>query len=69
VVEHNIKQTEAVCQLVAEKLQEYLAPAKIIVYSSNIKTIKELASEGALNCYMYFADVGSAKEKDRIQQQ
>jgi hypothetical protein len=64
VVEHDIDQTEAVCQLVAEKLQQYPAPAKMIVYSSNIETIKELASEEALNCHMYYADVGSAEEKD-----
>jgi RecQ family ATP-dependent DNA helicase len=66
VVEHSDEQTEAVCRLVAEKLEQYPSPAKIIVYSSNIDTIKELG--GALNCHMYYADVGSDKEKDEIQQ-
>lgn len=64
VVEHNNEQTEAVCWLVAKKLEQYLSLAKIIVYSSSIKTIKELGSE--LNCYIYYIDVGSAKEKDEI---
>jgi superfamily II DNA helicase RecQ len=65
VVEHDDEQTEAVCQLVAEKLEQYPSPAKIIVYSSSIDTIKELGS--ALDCHMYYADVGSNKEKDKIQ--
>jgi superfamily II DNA helicase RecQ len=65
VVEYD-EQTEAVCQLVAEKLEQYPSPAKIIVYSSSIETIKGLGS--ALNCHMYYADVGSDKEKDEIQQ-
>jgi len=67
VVEHDDEQTEAVCKLVAEKLEQYPAPAKIIVYSSSIKTIEKLGSE--LNCHTYYADVGSAEEKARIQQQ
>lgn len=67
VVEHDIKQTEAVCQLVADKLQQYPALAKIIVYSSSIDTIKELGS--ALNCYTYYANVGSTEEKEQIQRQ
>jgi superfamily II DNA helicase RecQ len=68
VVEYSsvIEQTEAVCHLVAKKLEQYLAPAKIIVYSSSIETIQELG--GALDCHMYYADIGSAKEKDEIQQ-
>ena len=67
VVEHDDEQTEAVCKLVAEKLEQYPAPAKIIVYSSSIKTIEKLGSE--LNCHTYYADIGSAEEKARIQQQ
>jgi superfamily II DNA helicase RecQ len=67
VVEHDNEQTEAVCQLVAKKLEQYPSPAKIIVYSSCIDTIKELGA--ALNCHTYYADVGSTKEKDKIQQQ
>jgi superfamily II DNA helicase RecQ len=66
VVEHDNEQTEAVCQLVAEKLEQYPTPAKIIVYSSCIDTIKELGS--ALNCHTYYAEVGSTKEKDKIEQ-
>jgi superfamily II DNA helicase RecQ len=68
VVEHDIEQTEAVCQLVAEKLEQYPAPVKIIVYSSSIETIKELGSKEALNCHTYYADVGSTEEKDQMQQ-
>ena len=67
VVEHDNEPTEAVCQLVAEKLEQYPSPAKIIVYSSSIETIEELGR--ALSCHMYYEDVGSAKEKDEIQQQ
>ena len=69
VVEYSsvVKQEEAVCYLVAKKLEQYLALAKVIVYSSSIETIKELG--GTLDCYMYYTDVGSAKEKDEIQQQ
>jgi len=69
VVEYSsvVEQTEAVCHLVAKKLEQYPAPAKIIVYSSSIDTIKELGS--ALNCHTYYTDVGSTEEKERIQQQ
>jgi superfamily II DNA helicase RecQ len=69
VVEHDghTEQTQAVCDLVAQKLQEYPSPAKIIIYSSNINAIKELGE--ALNCPTYYADVGSEAEKGRIQQQ
>jgi hypothetical protein len=49
---------------VAEKLEQYLSLAKIIVYSNSINTIKELGS--ALNCHMYYVDVRSDKEKDEI---
>ena len=49
----------------AKKLKQYPALAKIIVYSSSINTIKELG--GALDCHMYYVDVGSNKEKDKIQ--
>jgi superfamily II DNA helicase RecQ len=65
VVEHEDEQIEAVCRLVVEKLKQYPSLAKIIVYSSSIDTIKELGS--ALDCHMYYADVGSDKEKDEIQ--
>jgi superfamily II DNA helicase RecQ len=61
---NNVRQTKAVYQLVAKKLKQYLALTKIIVYSSSIKTIKELSSKEVLNCYMYYTNVGSVKEKD-----
>ena len=64
VVEYN-EQIEVVCQLVAKKLEQYLSLVKIIVYSSSINTIKELSS--TLDCYMYYVDIGSNKEKDKIQ--
>ena len=69
VVEYSsvVEQTEAVCHLVPKMLEKYPSPAKIIVYSSSIETIKELGGE--LDCHMYYADVGSTKEKDEIQQQ
>ena len=64
VVEYNVEETEAVCQLVAEKLEQYPAPAKIIVYSSSIETIEELGSKEALNCHAYYTNIGSIEEKD-----
>ena len=65
VVKHNNEQIEVVYQLVAEKLEQYPSLAKIIVYNSSINTIKKLGS--ALDCHMYYANVGSNKEKDKIQ--
>ena len=55
---------KAICQLVKEKLEKYTAPSKIIVYSSSIKTIKELSS--TLNCYIYYINIESNKEKNEI---
>lgn len=52
--------------MVAKKLKQYSTLAKIIKYSSSIRAIEELGS--ALNCHVYYADVGSTKEKDEIQQ-
>jgi hypothetical protein len=51
--------------LIEQKLEAYLAPAKIIVYSNSIDTIKELGA--ALEYLMYYTDVGSEKEKAQIQ--
>jgi superfamily II DNA helicase RecQ len=67
VFEHDrdVEETEAVCQLVAEKLRQYPAPAKIIVYGSSIDTIEELGR--GLNCHKYYHDVGSRAQKDEIQ--
>ena len=68
VVEHDgdIEEVQAVRDLVAQKLKEYLALAKIIIYSSSIKAIKELSKE--LDCPTYYANVGSEAEKKQIRQ-
>jgi hypothetical protein len=55
---------DAVCRLVEQKLDEYPAPAKIIIYSSSITTTQEVSS--ALGCHAYYRDVGSAAVKDEI---
>ncbi|KFY83115.1 hypothetical protein V498_08293, partial [Pseudogymnoascus sp. VKM F-4517 (FW-2822)] len=47
-----------------EKLEEYLAPAKIIIYSSSIVAIKALGEE--LGYPTYYANVGSEAEKKQI---
>lgn len=54
----------AVCRLVEQKLEEYPAPAKIIIYSSSIVTTQEVSS--ALDCHAYYRDVGDAAVKDEI---
>ncbi len=54
----------AVCKLVEEKLEEYAAPAKIIIYSSSIVTTQEVSS--ALDCHAYYRDVGDVAVKDEI---
>ncbi|KAK6591502.1 hypothetical protein H4I95_12174 [Botrytis cinerea] len=54
----------AVCRLVEQKLEEYAAPAKIIVYSCSIITTQEVSS--ALDCHAYYRDVGDAAVKDEI---
>ncbi|KAH9203199.1 P-loop containing nucleoside triphosphate hydrolase protein [Leptodontidium sp. 2 PMI_412] len=54
----------AACKLVEEKLEEYAAPAKIIIYSSSIVTTQEVSS--ALDCHAYYRDVGDAAVKDEI---
>jgi len=68
VFEHaaEVEQHKAVGQLIQQKLEEYPAPAKIIIYSNSIDTIKELGAR--LGYPMYYADVGSEKEKAQIQQ-
>lgn len=55
---------EAACQLVQRKMEEYPAPAKIIIYSSSITTTKELGA--ALDCHMYYRDVGDIHAKEEI---
>lgn len=66
VVEHkgDIEETQAVHNLVAQKLEEYPVLAKIIIYSSSIEAIKELGKE--LEYPMYYAKVGSEAEKKKI---
>jgi superfamily II DNA helicase RecQ len=54
----------AVYRLVEQKLEEYAAPAKIIIYSSSIVTTQEVSS--ALDCHAYYRDVGDAAVKDEI---
>ncbi|KFY83511.1 hypothetical protein V498_08019, partial [Pseudogymnoascus sp. VKM F-4517 (FW-2822)] len=52
--------------VVCAKLEEYLALAKIIIYSSSIVAIKALGEE--LGYPTYYADVGSKAEKKQIRQ-
>jgi superfamily II DNA helicase RecQ len=54
----------AACRLVEQKLKEYAAPAKIIIYSSSIITTQEVSS--ALDCHAYYRDIGDAAVKDKI---
>ncbi|KAH8800926.1 P-loop containing nucleoside triphosphate hydrolase protein [Xylogone sp. PMI_703] len=57
-------QVEAACQLVRTKIEEYPAPAKIIVYSSSIPTTTRLGT--GLDCHMYYRDVGDIHVKEEI---
>jgi superfamily II DNA helicase RecQ len=54
----------AVYRLVGNKLKEYPAPAKIIIYSSSITTTQEVSS--ALDCHAYYRDVSNIAVKDEI---
>jgi hypothetical protein len=54
----------AAYRLVEQKLKEYAAPAKIIIYSSSIITIQEVSS--TLGCHAYYQDVGDTTIKDEI---
>jgi RecQ family ATP-dependent DNA helicase len=54
---------DAVCQLVTEKLEQYPAPGKIIVYSSRVTQAEELAE--ALDCPVYHRNVDSQIGKAR----
>jgi RecQ family ATP-dependent DNA helicase len=66
VFEHDpdVDETEAVCQLVREKLEQYPGPSKIIVYGGTIKRTKELSR--ALGCHEYYREVGNRDEKEKI---
>ena len=48
-------------------MQEFLAPAKIIVYSSSIASTEALRE--ALQCHAYYRDIGSAQAKEAIRQE
>ena len=54
----------AVYDLVRVKLDEHPAPAKIIIYSSSITTAQKVGR--ALDCHMYYREVGDAAVKDEI---
>ena len=64
--ERGVERSEAVGQFIRQKLQEYPSPAKMIIYSNSIQTIEDLGEQ--LGYPMYYADVGSEKEKAQIQQ-
>jgi ATP-dependent DNA helicase RecQ len=68
-VEHPAETEEStfVLELVAWKLQQYPALAKIIIYNSSIDSIEEIGAK--LGCYVYHANVGNPKVKSRIQEQ
>ncbi|OBT79273.1 hypothetical protein VF21_01965 [Pseudogymnoascus sp. 05NY08] len=51
-------------ELVGEKLEQYAAPAKIIVYGGSIKQTQELSK--ALGCHQYYCEVGDQEEKGAI---
>ena len=46
---------KAICRLVEEKLEKYIAPSKIIVYSGSVKWTIEI--EEALGCLIYHYSV------------
>jgi len=53
-----------VCRLVEQKLKEYTALAKIIIYNSSIVTTQEVSS--TLDYYIYYRDIGNIIVKDEI---
>jgi RecQ family ATP-dependent DNA helicase len=57
-------ETDAICQLVGEKLEQYTAPAKIIVYGGTIERTQQLSK--ALGCHQYYREVGDRDEKGAI---
>jgi superfamily II DNA helicase RecQ len=68
VVEHSAETEEStfVQELIAQKLQQYPALAKIIIYSSSIDSIEEI--ETKLGCYIYHTSVESSEVKSCIQE-
>ena len=67
VAEYDGEESIAVEELVGQKLQQYAAPAKIIIYSSSIDMIEEIG--GKLGCHIYHANIGSREKKEQIQEQ
>lgn len=61
-----VEELTAIQELVEQKLEQYPAPAKIIIYSSNIDTIEEIGAQ--LGCHIYHASIGSPETKSRIQE-
>ena len=66
VFEHDldVDKTDAVCQLVHEKLEQYLVPSKIIIYGRTIEQTKELSQ--ALGCHKYYCEVSDQTKKENI---
>ena len=62
--EEGINQIDAVGQFIKRKLKQYPALVRIIIYSSSINTIKETGEQ--LGYPIYYADVGSEKQKAHI---
>jgi superfamily II DNA helicase RecQ len=54
---------EAICQLVAEKLEKYTAPSKIIIYSGSVERTIEIGE--ALGCLIYHRGVDDRARKAR----
>jgi superfamily II DNA helicase RecQ len=53
-----------VCRLMEQKLEEYAAPAKIIIYSSSIVTTQEVGR--TLDYHTYYRDIDDTRVKDEI---
>ena len=54
---------EAICQLVAEKLEQYPAPSKIVVYGGSVKQTIKIGE--ALECPIYHRNVDDRAGKAR----
>jgi len=54
---------KAIGQLVEEKLEQYAAPSKIIVYSSSVK--QTIAIKEALECPIYYCNIDDQAGKAR----
>ncbi|KAG9241062.1 P-loop containing nucleoside triphosphate hydrolase protein, partial [Calycina marina] len=65
--EYEGEEEAAICQLVKDKLDEFPASAKIIIYSSSIASTKALSK--ALQCHAYYREIGSAQKKEEIRKE